>query len=38
MLMTLGPVLVSPSVIEDPQKLFLKGIYNSNVVQDGHTR
>jgi len=33
----IGPVLVSPSVIEDPQKLFLKGIYNSNVVQDGHT-
>jgi 2-keto-4-pentenoate hydratase/2-oxohepta-3-ene-1,7-dioic acid hydratase in catechol pathway len=31
-------VLVSSSVIKDPQSLFIKGIHNGLVVQDGHTR
>ncbi|KAL3447440.1 2-keto-4-pentenoate hydratase [Aspergillus insuetus] len=34
----IGPVLVSPSVIEDPQTLAVKAIYNNQTVQDGHTR
>ncbi|KAF9890634.1 hypothetical protein FE257_005765 [Aspergillus nanangensis] len=34
----LGPVLVSPSVIQDPQTLSLKAIYNGVTVQDGHTK
>lgn len=33
----LGPVLVSPSVIPDPQTLSVKAIYNGEVVQDGQT-
>lgn len=33
----IGPVLVSTSVISDPQTLAIKGIYNESVVQDGHT-
>ncbi|KAF1931941.1 uncharacterized protein M421DRAFT_417672 [Didymella exigua CBS 183.55] len=34
----IGPVLVSPSVIPDPQQLSIKAIYNGNTLQDGHTR
>ena len=34
----LGPVLVSPAVINDPQTLSIKAIHNGSVVQDGHTR
>ncbi|CAG7936883.1 unnamed protein product [Penicillium salamii] len=34
----LGPVLVAPSIIEDPQKLSIQAIYNGAIVQDGHTR
>lgn len=34
---SLGPVLVAPSAIRDPQKLAIKTIYNGDVVQDGHT-
>ncbi|BCS28216.1 fumarylacetoacetate hydrolase family protein [Aspergillus puulaauensis] len=34
----IGPVLVSPSVIEDPQNLPIKAIHNGRVVQDGHTK
>lgn len=33
-----GPVLVSPSVIDDPQNLSIKAIHNGRVVQDGHTK
>ncbi|KAL2801097.1 hypothetical protein BJX66DRAFT_346042 [Aspergillus keveii] len=33
----LGPVLVSASVITDPQALSLKAVYNGQTVQDGHT-
>ncbi|GAW24025.1 hypothetical protein ANO14919_136040 [Xylariales sp. No.14919] len=33
----LGPVLVAPSAIPDPQTLAIKTIYNGAVVQDGHT-
>jgi 2-keto-4-pentenoate hydratase/2-oxohepta-3-ene-1,7-dioic acid hydratase in catechol pathway len=33
----MGPVLVSPSVIPDPQKLKIKTIHNGQVVQDGNT-
>ncbi|KAJ8125107.1 hypothetical protein O1611_g8535 [Lasiodiplodia mahajangana] len=33
----LGPVLVAPSAIPDPQQLAIKTIYNGDVVQDGHT-
>ncbi|KAF2971868.1 hypothetical protein GQX73_g1657 [Xylaria multiplex] len=33
----LGPVLVAPSAIPDPQTLAIKTIYDGNVVQDGHT-
>lgn len=38
MLYVVGPILVSPSVVSDPQALSIKGIYNETVVQDGHTR
>jgi 2-keto-4-pentenoate hydratase/2-oxohepta-3-ene-1,7-dioic acid hydratase in catechol pathway len=31
-------VLVSNSVINDPQALSIKAIYNGTVVQDGHTK
>ncbi|KAJ5224378.1 2-keto-4-pentenoate hydratase [Penicillium citrinum] len=34
----IGPVLVSPSVIQDPQTLSIKAIHNGNIVQDGHTK
>ncbi|KAE8154286.1 2-keto-4-pentenoate hydratase [Aspergillus avenaceus] len=34
----IGPVLVSPSAIKDPQTLAIQGIYNGAVVQDGNTR
>lgn len=33
----LGPVLVTKDVIEDPQTLNIKAIYNSQTVQDGTT-
>ncbi|PKK48221.1 hypothetical protein CI102_7855 [Trichoderma harzianum] len=33
-----GPVLVSPSVIDDPQSLSIKAIYNGQTVQDGNTK
>ncbi|KAI4134266.1 MAG: hypothetical protein LQ347_001672 [Umbilicaria vellea] len=33
----IGPVLVSTSVIPDPQTLKIKALYNDAVVQDGHT-
>lgn len=31
-------MLVSPSVIKDPQQLKIKTIYQGKVLQDGHTR
>jgi 2-keto-4-pentenoate hydratase/2-oxohepta-3-ene-1,7-dioic acid hydratase in catechol pathway len=34
----IGPVLVASSVIQDPQTLAIKGFYNGQAVQDGHTR
>ncbi|KAH8892626.1 5-carboxymethyl-2-hydroxymuconate isomerase [Thozetella sp. PMI_491] len=34
----LGPVLVSPEAIPDPQTLSIKTLYNDKVVQDGHTK
>ncbi|CEN59963.1 Putative 2-keto-4-pentenoate hydratase/2-oxohepta-3-ene-1,7-dioic acid hydratase [Aspergillus calidoustus] len=34
----IGPVLVSPSIIPDPQTLSIKAMYNGATVQDGHTR
>ncbi|KAJ5679747.1 fumarylacetoacetate hydrolase [Penicillium macrosclerotiorum] len=34
----IGPVLVAPSVIKDPQTLSIKAIHNSTTVQDGHTK
>ena len=34
----LGPVLVAPSAIPNPQELSIKAIYNGKTVQDGHTR
>ncbi|KAJ5976214.1 2-keto-4-pentenoate hydratase [Penicillium waksmanii] len=34
----IGPVLVAPSVIQDPQGLSIKAIHNGNTVQDGHTK
>lgn len=34
----LGPVLVSPKAITNPQKLSIKAIYNGKTVQDGSTR
>lgn len=33
-----GPVLVSPTIIEDPQTLTIKAIYDGQTVQDGHTK
>ncbi|KJK68171.1 Fumarylacetoacetate FAA hydrolase family protein [Aspergillus parasiticus SU-1] len=33
----IGPVLVAPSVITDPQSLAIKAIYNDKIVQDGTT-
>jgi 2-keto-4-pentenoate hydratase/2-oxohepta-3-ene-1,7-dioic acid hydratase in catechol pathway len=33
-----GPILVSPSVITDPQSLQIRGTHNGSVVQDGHTK
>ena len=33
----LGPVLVSPSILHNPQKLSLKAIYNGDIVQNGQT-
>lgn len=35
---SLGPVLVAPSVIEDPQILAIKAIHNEDTVQEGNTR
>ena len=37
-LLCIGPVLVSPKVITDPQKLSIKAIYNEKTVQDGNTK
>ncbi|KAE8372292.1 hypothetical protein BDV26DRAFT_274430, partial [Aspergillus bertholletiae] len=34
----IGPVLVSSSVIKDPQTMFIKAIHNGTVVQNGHTK
>ncbi|KAM0460206.1 hypothetical protein ACHAPV_004995 [Trichoderma viride] len=34
----IGPVLVAPSAIDDPQSLGIKAIYNGQTVQDGNTR
>lgn len=34
----IGPVLVAPSVIKDPQTLSIKAIHNGSTVQDGHTK
>ncbi|KAF2768276.1 hypothetical protein EJ03DRAFT_364275 [Teratosphaeria nubilosa] len=34
----IGPVLVSSKALEDPHSLDIKGIHNSNVVQDSNTR
>ncbi|KAL4877856.1 hypothetical protein BJY04DRAFT_230298 [Aspergillus karnatakaensis] len=34
----IGPVLVSTSVIPDPQTLGIQAIHNGSVVQDGHTK
>jgi len=34
----IGPILVTPSAISDPEKLAIKGIHNKNVVQDSNTR
>ena len=34
----IGPVLVSPTVITDPQKLSVKAIYNGKTVQDDNTK
>lgn len=31
-------MLVSPSVIKDPQTLSIKALYNGNTVQDGNTK
>lgn len=33
----IGPVMVSPKVIEDPQNLSIKAIYNGNIVQSSNT-
>ncbi|PVH96297.1 5-carboxymethyl-2-hydroxymuconate isomerase [Periconia macrospinosa] len=33
----IGPVLVSSSIIPDPQTLSIKAIYNGQIVQDGNT-
>ncbi|OGM47700.1 fumarylacetoacetate hydrolase [Aspergillus bombycis] len=34
----IGPVLVAPSVIKDPQALYIQAIHNKTTVQDGHTK
>jgi 2-keto-4-pentenoate hydratase/2-oxohepta-3-ene-1,7-dioic acid hydratase in catechol pathway len=34
----IGPVLVSPSAIKDPQTLSIQAIHNGTTVQDGHTK
>ncbi|KAK5107153.1 hypothetical protein LTR62_001678 [Meristemomyces frigidus] len=34
----IGPVLVAPSVIRDPQSLSIKATYNGEVVQNGNTK
>jgi 2-keto-4-pentenoate hydratase/2-oxohepta-3-ene-1,7-dioic acid hydratase in catechol pathway len=34
----IGPVLVFPSVIPDPQALGVEAVYNGQTVQDGHTK
>ncbi|KAJ5783015.1 2-keto-4-pentenoate hydratase [Penicillium paradoxum] len=34
----IGPVLVSSSVIQDPQALSIRAIHNGATVQDGHTK
>ncbi|KAJ5368567.1 Fumarylacetoacetase C-terminal-like protein [Penicillium cataractarum] len=34
----IGPVLVSSSVIQDPQTLSIKAVHNGTTVQDGHTK
>ncbi|KAJ5383233.1 Fumarylacetoacetase C-terminal-like protein [Penicillium concentricum] len=34
----IGPVLVAPSVIVDPQALSIKAIHNGTIVQDGQTK
>ncbi|KUM60877.1 hypothetical protein ACN42_g6229 [Penicillium freii] len=34
----IGPVLVAPSVIKDPQTLSIKAIHNGTTVQDGQTK
>ncbi|KAJ4313784.1 hypothetical protein N0V84_009245 [Fusarium piperis] len=34
----IGPILVSPSVIQDPQTLGIQAILNGTTVQDSHTR
>ena len=34
----LGPVLVSPAEIQDPQTLKIQAIYNGKILQDGHTK
>ncbi|KAJ6104880.1 Fumarylacetoacetase C-terminal-like protein [Penicillium sp. IBT 16267x] len=34
----IGPVLVAPSAIKDPQALSIQAIHNGATVQDGHTK
>ena len=34
----IGPVLVAPSVIQNPQDLSIKAIHNGKTVQNGHTK
>ncbi|KAJ5936311.1 hypothetical protein N7454_005609 [Penicillium verhagenii] len=34
----IGPVLVAPSAIKDPQALSIQAIHNGTIVQDGHTK
>ncbi|KAJ5904621.1 Fumarylacetoacetase C-terminal-like protein [Penicillium tannophilum] len=34
----IGPVLVAPSAIKDPQSLSIQAIHNGATVQDGHTK
>lgn len=38
LIITKGPVLVAPSVIDDPQALSIQAIHNNQIVQDGHTK
>jgi 2-keto-4-pentenoate hydratase/2-oxohepta-3-ene-1,7-dioic acid hydratase in catechol pathway len=37
-LLCIGPVLVSPKIITNPQMLSVKAIYNGQTVQDGNTK